>query len=89
MFCGFPVIVATLPTLEAIATPSKYGKGFSFADFTISTTSGVKTRQIASLTRNAEKNPVSRTMAIKRPICVRTCSATHLLTSWKRPDRRI
>ena len=29
MFCGFPVIVATLPIFDAVATANRYGKGSS------------------------------------------------------------
>ena len=55
MFCGLPVIVAMLPTLEAIGIASRYGIGSRFSRLTRSSTSGVMTRQIVSLTRKAEK----------------------------------
>src|SRR5207302_785961 len=64
MFCGFPVIVATLPILAAIATASRYGIGLRSSRSAILATSGVMTRQIASFSRKAENKPeVSVTVA--------------------------
>src|SRR5947209_9411210 len=55
MFCGLPVMVAVLPTLEAIGIASRYGSGLRLSDKTSSATIGVMIRQMVSLTRNAEK----------------------------------
>src|SRR5260370_42600248 len=54
MFCGLPVMVAVLPTLEAIATAMRYEIGSRRSGRVTSLTSGVITRHTTSLTRNAE-----------------------------------
>ena len=65
MFCGLPVKVAALPAFEAIATARRYGTGLRRKAPATSMTRGAITRQIASLTRKAEKNPVTMTIAAK------------------------
>ena len=64
MFCGLPVIVAVLPTLDAIGIANRYGIGSRLSRVTRSSTSGVMTRQIVSLTRNAENDPATSTIAV-------------------------
>jgi hypothetical protein len=58
MFCGLPVIVATLPMFDAVATAMTYGTAGTLSRCAICTTNGVMTRQTMSLTRNAESTPV-------------------------------
>jgi hypothetical protein len=66
MFCGLPVMVAALPTLEAIATARRYGIGSRRSERVTSMTNGAITRHTASLTRNAENAPaVSAIVASK------------------------
>ena len=62
MFCGLPVMVATLPMFDAMATASRYGTGLRPSRRVISSTSGVSTRHMVSLTKNAEKTPATSTM---------------------------
>ena len=66
MFCGLPVMVATLPILAAMATASRYGTGLRRSRPVISSTSGVSTRHMVSLTKKAEKTPETRTMPLKQ-----------------------
>ena len=88
MFCGLPVIVAVLPTLEAIATPSRYGTGSRRSRRAMSTTSGVITRQIASLSRNAENTPELTITAASSCSGWWARATTQPLTSRKNPERR-
>ena len=66
MFCGLPVIVAVLPTLEAIGIANRYGTGLRLSRVTRSSTSGVMTRQIVSLTRKAENAPATSTIVMSK-----------------------
>src|SRR5512139_2178979 len=66
MFWGFPVIVAALPILAAMATASRYGIGLRRRRVTMSITRGVRTRHIVSFTKKAEKPPETTTMAVNR-----------------------
>ena len=66
IFCGLPVIVAVLPTLEAMGIANRYGTGLRLRRATRSSTSGVMTRQIVSLTRKAEKAPATSTIAMSK-----------------------
>jgi len=59
MFCGLPVRVATLPALEAKASPSRYGKAGSAAASTSASTMGVHITHTVSLTRSAESPPAT------------------------------
>ena len=61
MFCGLPVIVATLPMFDAVATASRYGTGASPSRRAMCRTNGVITRHTMSLTRNAESTPQVKT----------------------------
>ena len=88
MFCGLPVIVATLPTLEASGMASKYGIGSRFKRLTRSSTSGVMTRQMASLTRKAENEPATTTIASNKTTGWWARVTTQLFTSRKKPERR-
>ena len=60
MFCGLPVIVATLPMFEPVASASSRGTGERRRRAT-SMTIGVNTRQIVSLTNSAESTPAAAT----------------------------
>src|SRR3981081_2934012 len=88
MFWGLPVIVAVLPTLDAIATASRYGTGLRRNRVTQSRTSGATTRHIASLTRNAEKKPETRVTAASSRSGCRARIVIQLLTRRKNPERR-
>ena len=88
MFCGFPVMVATLPTLAPMATASRYGTGLRFRVEVTSSTSGVSTRHIVSLTNRAEKNPETKTIAASSRMGRWARSTTCALTARKNPDRR-
>jgi len=66
MFWGFPVIVAALPMLAAMATARRYGTGFRPSRIAMSSTSGVSTRHIVSLTKKADSVPETTTMAASR-----------------------
>ena len=88
MFCGLPVIVAALPTLEASGMASRYGIGSRLSLETRSSTSGVMARQIVSLTRKAESEPVTRTIATNNTNGWWARVTTQLFTSRKKPDRR-
>src|SRR2546427_4496615 len=67
MFCGLPVIVATLPRLLAVARAIRYGTGRSPRLPTIWITSGVSTRQTTSFTKNADRTPAEAITATSRP----------------------
>jgi len=60
MFCGLPVIVAVLPILDAVATARRYGTGLTPMRRVAVSTKGTITRQMMSLTKNAESNPLRR-----------------------------
>src|SRR5579883_3073208 len=88
IFCGLPVIVAVLPIFEAMAIASRYGAGLRLSRETSSRTSGVSTRQIASLTRKAEKKPEVAMTAKSSSSGWRARVTTQLLTRRKKPERR-
>ena len=88
MFCGLPVIVATLPIFAAMATARRYGIGFRRSRRVISSTSGVSTRHMVSFTKNAEKKPDTSTIAASSRMGRCACSTTHALTAVKNPDSR-
>jgi hypothetical protein len=88
MFCGLPVIVAALPTFEAIATASRYGTGLRRSERVTSITIGVITRHTASLTRNAEKAAAVIATVASRMKGEWACNSTHLVISRKKPDSR-
>ena len=88
MFCGLPVIVAVEPMFDAIATASRYGTGLRRIAAYSSSTSGASTRQIASLTRNAEKTPEVATTAHSKRKAAWRASNTQALAIAKKPDRR-
>ena len=88
MFCGLPVMVATLPTFEAVATANRYGMGLRFTAVTSSSTSGVITKQIVSLTKKAESVPDASTTATRSANGRRTCVAIQSVTRRKKPETR-
>jgi len=57
MFCGLPTSVATLPILALVASAIRYGSIGSSPRRIAAMTSGVSTKQIVSLTSNAERIP--------------------------------
>ena len=63
MFCGLPVIVATLPMLEPVATPRSSGTGERLVKRAASMTIGANTRQMVSLTKSADRMPAANTTA--------------------------
>ena len=60
MFCGLPIGVMALPTFDPSAIASRNGSGRSASGRSAASTSGVRTRQIVSLTKNAENIPLDR-----------------------------
>ena len=66
MFCGFPVIVATLPMFEAVATARRYGTGGRLICRVAASTNGTITRQMTSFTKNAERTPLVKTTVGRR-----------------------
>ena len=70
-----------------MATASRYGTGLRRSVTAISSTSGVSTRHMVSLTKNAEKNPATaddRDQQQQR--APRACSTTRSATSAKNPE---
>jgi hypothetical protein len=61
MFCGLPVMVATLPTFDAVATATRYGTGGRPRRRAMCNTNGVMTRHTMSFTRNADNKPQVKT----------------------------
>ena len=88
MFCGLPVMVAVEPTFEAIASASRYGAGRRLSASVRSSTSGDSTRQIASLTRNAENTPATVTTATSSSSGRWARRITQTVATAKKPDRR-
>jgi len=88
MFCGLPVIVATLPMFDAVATANRYGMGLRLTPTMISSTSGVITKQIVSFTKKAESVPDASTMATSSVKGRRTCVAIQSVTRRKKPETR-
>src|SRR5207249_2847163 len=77
MFCGFPVSVATLPTLAAVASARRYGTGGSPSWRVASSTTGVRTRQTTSLdTRDAR--------VLAEPVAFGSATA-EFLERWRLP----
>src|ERR1700724_4462633 len=74
LFWGLPVVVAVLPTLEAIGIAKRYGTGSRLSRGARSSTSGVKARQTVSLTRKAENDPATSTIAMSK---TNGCRARH------------
>ena len=66
MFCGLPVILATLPIFDAVATANRYGNGSSRSLRVMLSTNGTITRQTISFTKNAESTPDVKTTAGNR-----------------------
>src|SRR5437868_2043573 len=58
MFCGLPVMLATLPIFEAVATARRYGSGLMPIRRVSASTIGTMTRQMMSLTKNADSTPL-------------------------------
>src|SRR5436309_1184704 len=71
MFWGFPVSVATLPTLAAVASAIRYGTGGSPSWRVAPSTTGARTRQTTSFTKKAERTPEATTTAASRPRGIR------------------
>ena len=88
MFCGFPVIVATEPTFEAVASPTRYGIGGRFSRRVRSSTSGVRATQTTSLTRKAESTPDRPIVTARRGAGRRTAAAIRSVARAKKPERR-
>ena len=88
MFCGLPVMVATLPMFEAVASASRYGSGRWPRAIAISMTIGVKIRQMVSLTKSAERMPLTNTTATSSSRGSWTRCATARTTSRKKPAMR-
>ena len=88
MFCGFPVSVATLPTLAAVASARRYGTGGSPSWRVASSTTGVRTRQTTSLTKKADRPPEATTTTASKPSGVRARRSAHVITRRKNPERR-
>jgi len=57
MSCGLPISVIALPTLAPVTSAIRYGTGFRRARSVARRTIGVKSRQIVSLTKSAERRP--------------------------------
>ena len=53
-------MVAVLPILEAVATAKRYGMGLIPIRLATLSTNGTMTRQMMSLTKNAESNPLRK-----------------------------
>jgi len=87
MFCGLPVIVATLPRLLAVARAIRYGTGRSPRLPTIWMTSGVSTRQTTSFTKNADRTPAEAITATSRPSGLRARPIAQAVTRPKNPER--
>ncbi len=66
MFCGLPVIVAVLPMFDAVATASRYGTGLTPIRRVAFNANGTMTRQMMSLTKNAESSPLRKITVGKR-----------------------
>src|SRR6266702_205362 len=77
MFCGFPVSVATLPTVAAVARASRYGTEGSASCRVISSTTGARTRHTTSFTKNADRTPEAATTAARRASGVRARRSVH------------
>ena len=60
MFCGLPVMLATLPIFEAVATARRYGSGLMPIRRVSASTIGTMTRQMMSLTKNADSTPLAQ-----------------------------
>ena len=57
MFCGFPVTDSTEPTFAPMASPIRYALGRTRSGPSAASSTGVTTRQIVSLTKNADRRP--------------------------------
>src|SRR5262245_64619521 len=88
MFCGFPVKVATLPTLAAVTSAIRYGTGGSASRRVASSTTGARTRHTTSLTKNAESTPDATTTVPSSIRGVRARRSAHVITSRKNPESR-
>ena len=88
MFCGFPVIVATEPMLDAVARPTRYGIGGRLSRWQRWSTSGVKATQTTSLTRNAESTPEMEIVTARRVSGPENRAAICSVASAKKPARR-
>ena len=86
MFCGFPVIVATLPTFAAMASASRCGFGSQPRRRVIASTSGVSAMHTTSLIMNADSAPLTAVIAAARPTCEVTRFVIHRATSPKPPE---
>ena len=87
MFWGLPVMVATLPILDEVATASRNGKAGSRSLWVRVRTKGTITRHTMSFTKKAESTPQVRMTAgssISGLTCRRTSSAFHS----KNPESR-
>src|SRR6266699_618836 len=64
MFCGLPVTESTEPTLAPMASPSRYGVGRTRSGPRAASRTGVTTRQMVSLTKNADSSPPPTTVQV-------------------------
>src|SRR5579864_1472394 len=86
MFCGLPVIVATLPIFEAVATASKNGSGCRRILLVRTKTKGTITKQTMSFTRNADRIPEVKITAGRNARGCR-CFSTASVVHSKKPER--
>ena len=77
IFCGLPVTERTDPTLAPIASPSRYGVGRTRSGPKAASRTGVTTRQMVSLTKNADSSPPPTTTPSSRRSGVRARRSTH------------
>jgi hypothetical protein len=74
--CGLPVIVATLPMFDPVASARRTGSGLSRRNRVTSMTTGVSTRHTGSLTNSAESRPAAADTAKMSAIGLWTRHAT-------------
>lgn len=77
MFCGLPVTDSTEPTLAPMASPRRYGRGRTRRRSSAASSTGVTTKQMVSLTKNADMTPPPTTTANSSRAGVSERSSTH------------
>ena len=85
MFWGLPVIVATEPMFDAVASPTRYGIGCRRSRRQRPSTSGVSATQTTSLTRNAESTPDSAIVTARSDLGPEKCAAIRSVARAKNP----
>src|SRR4051812_565727 len=86
MFCGVPVMVATLPTLEAVASARRCGLGSHSMDSAMWITSGVKAMHTTSLIRKAESTAEASDTRTRSARGLDARRVTHQPTRAKAPE---